>query len=199
MSGTEERVAEALGRRDYSAATTAALTGYGPEILGLLVALQRNHALAGDAFSLFAERLWASMERFEGNCSMRTWAYVIARRASHDVARAEGPRGKRNVPLSLAPEVSALVDRVRTQTLSILAEEKVAAFAELRRELPEEDQMLLVLRVDRDLAWDDLALVFIGEDASAEARKREAARLRKRFQLVKERLRALGRQRGLVS
>jgi RNA polymerase sigma-70 factor (ECF subfamily) len=195
---TEERVKAALGRGDHDTATTAALSGYGPEILGLLVALHRDHDLASEAFSVFAEKLWTSMKRFEGKCSMRTWAYLLARRASMDVARSERPRGKRAVPLSLAPEVSALVARVRTNTLSILSEQKVAAFTELRRELSEEDQLLLVLRVDRDLPWEDLVLVFLGDDADAETKKRESARLRKRFQLVKERLRTLGRERGLI-
>lgn len=34
MPGTEEEVAEALARGDHDAATTAAIRGYGPEILG---------------------------------------------------------------------------------------------------------------------------------------------------------------------
>jgi RNA polymerase sigma-70 factor (ECF subfamily) len=60
----------------------------------------------------------------------------------------------------------------------------------LRDELPVEDRTLLILRVDRDLAWDEIALAFAEnpEAFSDEERKREAARLRKRFQLVKERL-----------
>src|SRR5687767_8830043 len=124
---------------------------------------------------------------------------MLARRASCDLLRADKPR-RRDVPLSRAPELSGLIAQLRTHTLSILAEEKVSAFAALRRELPEDDQTLLVLRVDRELAWDDLARVFLdeAEATDGEALKREAARLRKRFQLVKERLRALGEERGLI-
>lgn len=51
--------------------------------------------------------------------------------------------------------------------------------------------MLLVLRVDKDLAWNELARVMHPEEAEPldeEGLKREAARLRKRFQHVKERL-----------
>ncbi len=204
MTDVELSVRSALERGDHETATTVAIKAYGPEVLGLLVGVLHGHDLASDAFSVFAERLWTSMPKFQGNCSMRTWVYLLARRAARDVVRSERPRGARNVPLSLAPNVSALVARVRTQTLSILAEEKVAAFAELRRELPEEDQQLLVLRVDRGLAWEDLALIFLdeNEDAAAPidpaALKRESARLRKRFQLVKDRLRELGRERGLL-
>jgi RNA polymerase sigma-70 factor (ECF subfamily) len=196
----ETAIKTALERGDHDRATTLTLEAYAPEILGLLVALHRSHDAASEAFSVFSERLWTTMPRFEGKCSMRTWAYVLARRAGYDLMRAEKPRKQKNVPLSQVPEISALVDRVRTQTLSLLAEEKVSAFTALRRELPEEDQMLLVLRVDRDLPWDDLARIFLDEkrEPSPEGLKREAARLRKRFQLVKERLRTLGQERGLI-
>jgi len=56
--------------------------------------------------------------------------------------------------------------------------------------------MLLVLRVDKGLAWNDLARVMYAEDGPLlddEGLKREAARLRKRFQHVKERLLELKR------
>jgi RNA polymerase sigma-70 factor (ECF subfamily) len=81
---------------------------------------------------------------------------------------------------------------LRTETKSKLVE--------LRQRLPDDDQLLLILRIDRHLSWEELARVFLEEreDASAEALKRESARLRKRFQLVKERLRALAVEHGLV-
>ena len=55
--------------------------------------------------------------------------------------------------------------------------------------------------VDRQLAWTELAQVLHEDEATSlvgEALKREAARLRKRFQLVKERLYEMGRREGLV-
>jgi RNA polymerase sigma-70 factor (ECF subfamily) len=60
--------------------------------------------------------------------------------------------------------------------------------------------MLLVLRVDRGLAWEDIALTFLDdpEAASEEDKKREAARLRKRFQIVKKRLGERAREVGLL-
>jgi hypothetical protein len=53
---------------------------------------------------------------------------------------------------------------------------------EIRRQLDEDDQTLLVLRVDRDLAWRDIAIVFLGEAADADAITRKAAMLRKQFE-----------------
>jgi RNA polymerase sigma-70 factor (ECF subfamily) len=67
--------------------------------------------------------------------------------------------------------------------------------------LPQEDQELLMLRVDRDLPWDALAEVLRGDDEiplTPDVRKREAARLRKRFQLIKDRLREMARREGLL-
>jgi RNA polymerase sigma-70 factor (ECF subfamily) len=66
--------------------------------------------------------------------------------------------------------------------------DKVAA---LRAQLDEEDRTILVLRIDRKLAWQDIARVLADEELSdAEATKRSAA-LRKRFERIKDRLRKL--------
>jgi RNA polymerase sigma-70 factor (ECF subfamily) len=61
--------------------------------------------------------------------------------------------------------------------------------------LSPEDRELLVLRVDRGLAWNDLARVLSEEDGELDgpAITREAARLRKRFQVLKDRLREMAR------
>jgi RNA polymerase sigma-70 factor (ECF subfamily) len=190
----ERVVREAWQAGDMAAATTATLRLYGAEILGLLVGLHRDHDVAGDVFSAFSERLWQTFDRFEWKCSVRTWAYLLARRASHDHRR----KDKARVPLSEVSAVSALVARLRTETLTYLRTETKDEIQKLRDELPEEDRMLLILRVDRQLAWEELARVFLdGGEPAPEEVKRESARLRKRFQLVKEKLLELGRRRGL--
>jgi RNA polymerase sigma-70 factor (ECF subfamily) len=71
---------------------------------------------------------------------------------------------------------------------------------ELRERLPMEDQQILILRVGRNLSWPEIAMV-LAEDglrSSSEELTREAARLRKRFQLAKDRLRAMAREEGLA-
>ena len=81
---------------------------------------------------------------------------------------------------------------VRTETRSFLRTNARTRLEEVRDELPEADRALLVLRVDRGLEWAELARVFLegeGSVTDAAGLTREAARLRKRFQLVKERLR----------
>lgn len=191
---TESPIRSAWERQDFAAATTVALRVYGPEVLGFLVAMKKNYDEAEEAFSLFAERLWQGMNRFEWKCSIRTWSYLLARNAATDLHRREARHQRSRVALSSAP-VAELEARVRTETMSLLRTEKRSALVRLRDELPEEDRVLLVLRVDRNLPWRDIALALGAEDDAAD---RESARLRKRFQLVKDRLRAVGKARGLV-
>jgi RNA polymerase sigma-70 factor (ECF subfamily) len=109
-------------------------------------------------------------------------------------------RGRRQIPLSGHPDLDAVGAQVRTETLSILRTEKRTELEKLRDELSDEDRLLLILRVDRNMAWTAVAQV-IGDLSTDDdpALRQEAARLRKRFQLLKERLRALGKQRGLIS
>src|SRR5947208_3868590 len=95
----------AWARRDFDAATTLALRGYGGDAYSLLLGLHRSRAEADDAFSTFTERLWKSMSRFEYRCSMRTWVYMLARRASRDVRRAERPRAPREVVIDATTQL----------------------------------------------------------------------------------------------
>jgi RNA polymerase sigma-70 factor (ECF subfamily) len=195
----DEAVRRAWRAGDANAAITAALEAYGPEILGWLVGILRDADDASDVFSAFCERLWSTFASFHWRCSLRTWTYTIARRVAIDHQRAESRRARHMVPLSASPEVADVAERVRTTTLPGLKTANRQAISLLRDQLPPQDRMLLILRIDRDLSWDDLARVFLDRtDPSAADLKREAARLRKRFQLVKQRLVQLGKTAGLV-
>src|SRR5262249_2682277 len=95
-----------------------------------------------------------------------------------------------------------VAEQVRTQTTAFRRTENKTRLQALRDELPEEDRMLLILRVDRALPWNDLARILAEqEDGSIledSALAREAARLRKRFQLVKDQLREMAKREGLL-
>ena len=168
-----------------------AIRGYGPEVFGLLVAFHRNPADAEEVWSRVTERLWKGIGGFAWQSSFRTWFYAIARNTSIRYRDEQRRRNVHQAPLTTGAE--AVAERPRTATASYLTSGHRARLAALRDTLPEDDRMLLVLRVDKGLAWPDLALVMHeGETPLDEdAQKREAARLRKRFQLVKERLHAL--------
>jgi RNA polymerase sigma-70 factor (ECF subfamily) len=197
----ELEIRAAWTRGDHDLATSLTLAQYGFEVLGFLRASHREDDDADEAFALLSERVWRKMPSFEWKCSMRTWVYLLARHASVDVRRmlTAGARS----PLARSGEFNLpdVIAHARTETLSLFRTEKRNAFAELCLELPAEDRELILLRVTRELSWRDVALVFCPASGVTDEREleREAARLRKRFQLVRARLRELGRERGILS
>jgi RNA polymerase sigma-70 factor (ECF subfamily) len=73
---------------------------------------------------------------------------------------------------------------------------------ELRERLSVDEQALLLLRVTRKLNWKEIARVMIDQPGGREPTEREldqwATRLRQRFQVVKEKLRQMARDGGMV-
>jgi RNA polymerase sigma-70 factor, ECF subfamily len=199
-SAAETAIRAAWEAGDFEGATTAALEAYGAEILRWLIDRLRAETSGGDAFSIFAEDLWKSWKGFQWRCSARAWGYTLARNAANRYAVAANRDGKRLVPLSRADAVQRAAARVRTDTLPHLRTDVKDRFRELRRQLSEEDQTILVLRVDRGLSWNEIAQVTLGGDEidDPEAISREAARLRKRLQHIKDRIRRLAEDAGLV-
>jgi RNA polymerase sigma-70 factor, ECF subfamily len=197
-----EPIEDAL-RRDWEAqmydrVATRALEAYGPEIVGVLAVQLRSASDAAEAFSMFAEDLWRGLAGFRWRCSFRAWAHRLARNAATRWATAGARRPERNVALSEVAEVSAVVARVRTRTLGYLRTEVKSALRDLRDELPADDRAVLVLRVDKRMEWRDIAAAMTDDDLADDELAREAARLRKRYQLATERLRTLARDRGLL-
>lgn len=179
---------------DVRAATRRAIEGYGPEVLAFLVSTLRDEDQASDVFGDACEDLWRGLPGFEWRASLRTWFYTVARNAAARWRRSPHHRQGRHVPLSEAGEVA---HQVRTRTLTFLRSETKSKIDELRNELPEEDHQLLVLRVSRQLPWQDVARVLGNVDSDASV-AREAARLRKRFQTLKATLRERARNAGLL-
>jgi RNA polymerase sigma-70 factor (ECF subfamily) len=177
---------------DHDRAATAALRGYGPELYSFLAALHPRDA--DDVFAEVSAKLWRGLPRFAWQASLRTWAYTIARNTSHTFRA----RGGREVALDDASEVGRIAKEVRTATQPYLRTDFKDRFAALRASLPVEDQELLILRIDRELDWKELAQTLADRELAGDELTREAARLRKRFQALKARLLELGRREGLV-
>jgi RNA polymerase sigma-70 factor (ECF subfamily) len=180
-------------------ATAATIRAYGPEILGFLVAQHHSAQDADEVFSLWSERVFRGLPGFGWASSLRTWAYTVARNASINLVRGRKARARREQAAGSA-EVLAVEQKVRTETAPYLrtaARDKLAA---IRDALPPEDRMLLVLRVDKRLEWKDLARVMLGEDGDVTdtALAKESARLRKRFQLLKEKLVEAAKREGIL-
>lgn len=180
----------------YSEAVTAALRGFGPEILGYLAAMSKLETDANDAFSLFCEDVWRGLPRFRWASSFRTWAYTLARHASYRLAR-DPERRHPKVAISGSPQLAELAVEVRTTAMLAWRSEPRSPLAELRDQLEPDDRTLLILRIDRKLSWQDIARVMAGHELSTAEVTKTAAMLRKRFERVKDRLRKLAAEAGL--
>jgi RNA polymerase sigma-70 factor (ECF subfamily) len=186
---TEARIGARRAAGDAAGAATLAIRGYGSQILGYLRAVLRDDDLAAEAFARFGEAVWKGLPKFRGESSVLTWCYGIAlgevRRARRDPFRRRGRRLETS-------EVSLLVAAVTESTSPSRASARDAV-GRLRATLSPDDQTLLILRIDRDLAWKDVVEIF----AAGERRVSEPA-LRKRFERVKARLRRLAAEEGLI-
>jgi RNA polymerase sigma-70 factor, ECF subfamily len=182
----EKQLEACLDARDFEGAATLAVRRHGAEIFGFLVALHHDRDEASEVFSQVCERLWLGLPGFERRASLRTWLYRLARNASHD----QRLRARRRREVSLSAALTRAVEETRERTRSFLRTDVRNRFEELRRALPIEAQMLLILRLDKKLGWDELVQVLHGgETLDGEALARESARLRKRFQVLKDKLR----------
>jgi RNA polymerase sigma-70 factor (ECF subfamily) len=196
---SEQRIRGACTRAQWEAAATATLEAYGDEIASFLGSRLRSVADAGDAFSMFAEDLWVGLPSFAWRCSMRTWAYTLARNVAARYGASPERRPERALSFAHAEQFGEFVERARSSTRVYQRTEVKDRFRALREQLDGEDQMLLVLRVDRNLSWRDLALTISGDpNLDGEPLERESARLRKAFERVKSELRRLAEREGLL-
>jgi RNA polymerase sigma-70 factor (ECF subfamily) len=186
-------------RGEFDAAAARVIEVYGAEIFGFLLAVHRDEALASDAFSAFAEAVWRSLPQFEWRSTLRGWAYAVARNVARAMQR-EAIRRKRRITNLSSGRIEQIAAAVRTQTLAFMRSENRAQLDNLRASLSPDDRALLVLRVDRGLSWNEIARVLGDEEENLEEAEltRVTARLRKRFQLVKEQLREKARAAGLL-
>ena len=187
----EEALRAAFDAGDARGAMDRAVRLYGPELLGFMTSLLRSEDWARDVFATLLEDLWKGFERFEWRSSFRTWAYRAARNA---VIRA---RTRDRRPLRLDTEdMAALQAPDASTTLPHLRTENKEWLARLRESLDPDDQALLTLRLDRGMAWSDVALVLLGDEAEADP-ARASATVRKRFDRLKRRLRAAADERPI--
>lgn len=185
----EQRIRALHDAGDFTGAATCAVEEYGPEVLGWLVVATGDAATADEAFGAACEDLWRGLPSFRWECSARTWFYTLTRRAlvRHRKRAAERPERRIELASFDAAELA------RSRTAPWLRTEVKDVFVRLRGSLSEPERELLVLRVDRDLSWDEIALI-LGEPGDRAA---TAARVRKRFQVIKDKLRDLARAEGL--
>jgi len=154
----DDELRRLIAEGSHHAAATRAFEVFGPELYGFLVHTMGNESDAAEVFSEVGENVWSALPKFGFRCSARTWLYVLTRHAAARFRRSPwNHRGRR----AGESQISDAIDRVRTATAPWLRTDIKDRFRALRDELDPDDRELLVLRVDRDLSWDDVARVML--------------------------------------
>ena len=192
-SALEQSIRESFEKGDKQSAATKILEGYGREVLGFLLSRVRDDDAASEIFSQFTEDLWRGLDGFQWECSARVWSYALVRHAASRHFRGRRRRRGRFVPLSDAGPLSQIEEKIRTETPFADRTESRNRAAKLRDALPPDDQTLLILRVNRKLRWKEVAQImsYEGKAVPEAVLEKETARLRKRFELVTDKLRRL--------
>jgi RNA polymerase sigma-70 factor, ECF subfamily len=123
---------------------------------------------------------------------------VVARNAAHRLKRSPHERREHKLTLPERENLSALIAQVRSATQTHQRTGTKVAIAAIRARLDPDDQMLLVLRVDKGMSFRELAQVMNDGDLPDARVDDEAARLRKRFERVKAQIREIARAEGLL-
>lgn len=177
----DEEVRGLLAQGNATQAAELIVLRLGPELLGYLHAVAPSAAEADDVFSAYCERLVRGLDSFRGDASVRTWSYRIARNLLIDAQRRRARERDRG---GSDDGISRVAAQVRSETATFLRTSSRNRLSELRAQLDEEDRTLLVLRVDRQLSWKEVATVMLERPDTA-----GKARLRKRFERLIMRLR----------
>jgi RNA polymerase sigma-70 factor (ECF subfamily) len=190
MSDLEPRIVSLLDAGDLAGAATEALRGYGPQVLGYLTAVLRDEDDARDVFSQFAEDLWRGLPGFRRESAVRTWAFRLAWHAASRFTR--DPYRRRGRPM-LSTEASKIAEEVRSTMSTYAPGGRADKLSRLRQSLDPEEQTLLILRVDKNMSWEE-----VSEVLRAEGTDTTPVALRKRFERLKEKLARLAREQGLL-
>jgi RNA polymerase sigma-70 factor, ECF subfamily len=190
LAQAEAEIRAFLARSEHEAAATLLFRTYSDELLGYLVNTLKNRELAREAFAVFARDMWLGLPKVELHTSARAWAYAVARNAARRTLERVVRERWQELPLSQIDDALLGVPETRASTPPHLRTENKTRVALLRERLTLEDQEILILRVDRNFDWREIAVALAPEDELDAA----AARYRKRFQLIKRKLAKLLRE-----
>ncbi|HEY6001455.1 MAG TPA: sigma-70 family RNA polymerase sigma factor [Anaeromyxobacter sp.] len=184
----EEKVMELLSRGDVKSAVTLVLKAYGSEVIGYLENALGDPDDARDVFQRAAEDLWNWLPGFRGG-SLRAASYRIAHHAAARLRREAWRRRRERMRTTMASRIAASI----TSPESRLATKPRDRLERLRESLDPDERTLLILRLDREMSWSEVAEILTSEGDPVDSQA-----VRKRFERVKEKLGKLAKEQGLL-
>lgn len=154
---------------------------FAPALARLARAVERDADKARDLEQEMHCALWSSLQRFKGDCALKTWVYRVAHNVAADhVARAV--RGPRKIPLEEIDALPAAHDP-EGETAEALV---LAQVAELVRQLPPLDAQVIVLWLEGESASEISEITGLSSGAVATRVHRIKALLTGHFELPSE-------------
>ena len=198
MDELDTQVARHLANGAWNEAVELVVTKLGPKLRAFVAAAMGDAAQADDVWSDVLLDLYRGIGTWGGRASLEAWCWRIVRNACHRAWQARQREGRRRGLLArFASRPSFLFGR-REDTPPWKTTPVRNLVQRLRDELPSDDRLLLLLRIERRLSWDEVAEAFRGPgDKTASAR--QTAALRKRFERIVARLARRARDEGVGS
>ncbi len=197
-SNLEQRVAAYLDGGAWNEAVEAIITAHGPRLRGFIRAVVMDRVVADEVWAEMTYDVYRGVGSWDRTRPLLHWCWGIARNACRRHARARRRHMRGPAPGTPPRWAFSTSAAIRTPTPVWQTTPARDALDALRATITPDERALLVLRVDKQLSWRDIALVMHAEHSPRGSLTRREAALRKRFERLLVRLRALARQRGLL-
>ena len=160
---------------------------YGQPVFRLASRILNDHADSADVAQEVFIKVFRSIGKFQGNCSLKTWMYRITvhtavnqnrwwrRHREREFSLDAGRNGERELTLKYFPPAS-----VQSPLESLLSRETQSMVWKALQRLPEASRTVLVLREMEGLAYDEVAGILhisLGTVKSRLARARQSLKL----------------------
>ena len=184
---SDEKVRQLLQQGDINTAVEWLLDAHAAAILSVLRSVLVDRSRCEDAFQDCALKVFDALPSFRWESKLSTWLYRIARNTAHD--HATEPFLRRGRRLTTLEQEALLDSCTHTVTKEWLKTEIKAELWEKISKLKNEDRLLFSLRLGQGLSWREIAEIELGTRSNDQELRRHAAKLRKRFERIKSRLR----------
>ena len=175
---------------ELNAAMEGTLEAYGTALYGYIFSLARDHQVAEEVFQMASVDIWRGLEGFSWRSALKTWCFTVSRNAWLRYSRS--PHRRRFDPLTTDAQRNLIARATRSATQQWRRTESKHWLWEVVERFDAEDQQLFRLRLMHKMAWKEIARLIYEEPGAPlddDQIKRRSARLRKRYNRLKEELR----------